>query len=198
MDSYHRHRNRIRPMAVRNLRITAKLSRARADMARNLYRHKQDLRFDVAVFFAALGLFALNSYVIKPFLLGVPYLEGAGGIGSGEAYWPLDASSGIGLWLANLMVCHCNDLLGGLAFMAYLNALFDLVRPGLRITGPVLNGACMLCCGLFWEYAAPLFVTGSVSDPLDLIAYVVGGLAYWCLDLARRTRTHEEAHEETH
>ena len=37
--------------------------------------------------------------------------------------------------------------------------------------------AFLLCCGLFWEYVAPLLVSGSVSDPLDLLAYLVGGLA---------------------
>lgn len=37
--------------------------------------------------------------------------------------------------------------------------------------------AFLLLCGLFWEYVSPLLVSGSVSDPLDLLAYLAGGLA---------------------
>lgn len=36
--------------------------------------------------------------------------------------------------------------------------------------------AFLLLCGLFWEYVSPLLVSGSVSDPLDLLAYLAGGL----------------------
>lgn len=36
--------------------------------------------------------------------------------------------------------------------------------------------AFLLLCGLFWEYVAPLLVSSSVSDPLDLLAYLAGGL----------------------
>lgn len=37
--------------------------------------------------------------------------------------------------------------------------------------------AFLLLCGLFWEYVSPLLVSGAVSDPLDLLAYLAGGLA---------------------
>lgn len=37
--------------------------------------------------------------------------------------------------------------------------------------------AFLLLCGLFWEYVSPLLISGSVSDPLDLLAYLSGGLA---------------------
>lgn len=47
--------------------------------------------------------------------------------------------------------------------------------------------AFLLLCGLFWEYVSPLLVSGSVSDPLDLLAYLAGGLAVLpLLRLARR------------
>ena len=32
--------------------------------------------------------------------------------------------------------------------------------------------AFLLLCGLFWEYVSPLLIPGSVSDPLDLLAYL--------------------------
>ena len=49
--------------------------------------------------------------------------------------------------------------------------------------------AAGVLCGLFWEYVSPLLISGSVSDPLDLLAYLAGGLAVLPLlrlDRARR------------
>ena len=44
------------------------------------------------------------------------------------------------------------------------------------LTRVLPTAAFLLLCGLFWEYVAPLLVSGSVSDPLDLLAYLAGGL----------------------
>lgn len=54
----------------------------------------------------------------------------------------------------------------------------------------VLPAAAFLVgCGLFWEYISPLLISGSVSDPLDLLAYLAGGLAVLpLLRLARAQR----------
>lgn len=47
--------------------------------------------------------------------------------------------------------------------------------------------AFLLLCGLSWEYVSPLLISGSVSDPLDLLAYLAGGLtALPLLRLARQ------------
>ena len=91
------------------------------------------------------------------------------------------AATAIALLLKN----HFNDFLGGVAFLAYVNLLFALVKPDrmIRRAAPAL--ALILCCALFWEYAAPLFVPGSIGDPLDLLAYLLGGALY-CLIRCRK------------
>ena len=76
---------------------------------------------------------------------------------------------------------HLNDFLGGIACLGYTNLLLDLVRPSIRIRKLPVCLAYIFACGLFWEYLAPSFVPGSVGDPLDLIAYVCGSAAYWCI-----------------
>jgi len=37
----------------------------------------------------------------------------------------------------------------------------------------------MLGAGLFWEYGAPLLRSDTVSDPIDILAYMLGGYIYW-------------------
>ena len=76
---------------------------------------------------------------------------------------------------------YFNDILAGIAFMAYVNPLLALVKPSKMIKSPLVTLVFIFCCGLFWECAAPLFVSDSVGDPLDLASYVLGGCAYWTI-----------------
>ncbi len=78
---------------------------------------------------------------------------------------------------------YFNDVLAGLAFMAYTNVLLALFRPKGRIACLRFAIPYIFACGLFWEFAAPLFVAGSVGDPWDLFAYVVGGIVYGVADV---------------
>lgn len=128
-------------------------------------------RADALVLAVSLGVYALNELVAKPLLLG--HAAGSG-IEPG-------AAAAIALLLKN----HFNDFLGGVAFLAYVNLLFALVKPDrmIRRAAPAL--ALILCCALFWEYAAPLFVPDSIGDPLDLLAYLLGGALY-CLIRCRK------------
>ena len=41
----------------------------------------------------------------------------------------------------------------------------------------------MFCCGVFWEYVTPLFRVETVSDPFDILTYIVGGILYWLLSM---------------
>lgn len=64
------------------------------------------------------------------------------------------------------MQCYFNDILAGIA----LNAIMSLT-----IKYNAKWGLCLtLAAGIFWEYIAPLFNSRSVSDPLDIIAYLIG------------------------
>lgn len=72
---------------------------------------------------------------------------------------------------------HANDVLGGLLFISIVNgALSHSPLPPLRGVLPVTG--LMLLCGVFWEYITPLYLPRSVSDPWDLLAYWLGGMAY--------------------
>lgn len=81
--------------------------------------------------------------------------------------------------VAYVATCHLNDLFGGLAFMCYTNLLIDLVKPEVRFKRLSSILVFILLCGLFWEFVAPAFVEDSVSDPLDIAAYALGGFLYW-------------------
>ena len=69
---------------------------------------------------------------------------------------------------------YFNDLLAGVVFMAYCNLVFLPDDPrGLGIRrGMVLIAAA----GVFWEFITPLYLSRSVSDVHDLLAYGIGGL----------------------
>lgn len=110
------------------------------------------LVIDAAVLGAALVLFCLNNQVIKEALAGT--------------------------FAGDFFKNYFNDVLGGIAFLAYTNIVVGLVRPTLRLRRLASIAAYLFLCGLFWEYAAPLFVAGSVSDPWDIVCYVVGGVGY--------------------
>lgn len=75
-----------------------------------------------------------------------------------------------------------NDYLAGMAFMAYTNLLFDVVRPSCRIARPLTCAVYILGCGLVWEYVIPIFIAHSVSDPWDLLAYLLGSMTYWLIE----------------
>ncbi|ADU31051.1 hypothetical protein [Evansella cellulosilytica] len=33
--------------------------------------------------------------------------------------------------------------------------------------------------GIFWEYVTPMYLSNSVTDPWDIVAYMFGGCIYW-------------------
>jgi hypothetical protein len=78
--------------------------------------------------------------------------------------------------------CYLNDGLAGVALVSYANLLCMAARrEDLCLTTPAPITAFMLCVGLFWEFVTPLYRTDSIRDPLDLLAYVAGGMTYWAI-----------------
>jgi hypothetical protein len=64
------------------------------------------------------------------------------------------------------MQCYFNDILAGITLNAMMSSTTKYnARWGLYLT---------IVAGIFWEYIAPLFNSRSVSDPLDIIAYLTG------------------------
>lgn len=77
------------------------------------------------------------------------------------------------------MTCYFNDIVGSIAFIAYCNILFEYkLYNHLKLNQIIV---LLFFCGLFWEYIAPIFISYSVSDPFDIIAYMLGGCIYWLL-----------------
>jgi hypothetical protein len=113
-------------------------------------------RSDAVIVSICLILFLVNTIVVKPHL----------------------ATSGL---IPLIVRGYLNDVLAGLAFAAYTNILFGLVKPVYRMRRLRVIAPYILCCGLFWELAAPLFIKPSTADLLDVVAYVVGALAYWSI-----------------
>lgn len=81
--------------------------------------------------------------------------------------------------LGGFLTCWANDILAGLAVVAWLDLLLGAFRlPGIRSwrqTVPFL-----LACGLVWEVLSPIWKSGAVFDPWDFLAYQAGGL-FWLL-----------------
>ncbi|TCP58981.1 hypothetical protein EV586_101180 [Tumebacillus sp. BK434] len=74
---------------------------------------------------------------------------------------------------------HFNDALAMWIYLPYLNVLLSLYPY--RVLSITSYPACFgvaLVAGLGWEYLTPLFLTNSVSDPVDLLMYLISGLAY--------------------
>ena len=74
-------------------------------------------------------------------------------------------------------VCYLNDLICPLFFLAYSNLLLITVRKELTSLRSIL--LVSIPAGLIWEFVAPLMKSSSVTDPIDLICYLLGSLIYW-------------------
>lgn len=79
--------------------------------------------------------------------------------------------------LRYFMRCYFNDIVGSITFMSLVN-IFLLFLGFRGITGLLYTEGLLLAAGLFWEYGAPLLRSDTVSDPFDILAYMLGGLLY--------------------
>lgn len=85
-------------------------------------------------------------------------------------------SSGL---LRIFFVCYFNDLICPLFFFSYANLLLITVNKEISC----LWGVCLisLCTSCVWEFVAPLIKPSSTTDPLDIVCYLTGGIAYWII-----------------
>ncbi|MGN0638202.1 MAG: hypothetical protein ACI4J0_07500 [Huintestinicola sp.] len=74
--------------------------------------------------------------------------------------------------------CYFNDIAGSITFMSLAN-IFLMFLGSQGIVKPLHIEALLLGAGLFWEYGAPLIRSDTVSDPVDILAYLLGGVIYW-------------------
>ena len=74
---------------------------------------------------------------------------------------------------------HFTDILAPIALFGISNAVFSLLNFRVVRLLPTLT-LCAIA-GFAWEFIAPLIVPRSITDPFDLLSYMIGGLLYWCL-----------------
>ena len=74
-------------------------------------------------------------------------------------------------------ICFFNDLMAPVFLLAYANIL--AITRNMRIVKLLYIELICLGSGCVWEFLAPVFKKGSVTDVLDLCCYLVGGILYW-------------------
>lgn len=74
---------------------------------------------------------------------------------------------------------YLNDLVCPLFFLGFCQIFLIWVGHELRSYWPCL--LLTMAAGLIWEYGAPLINPRSVSDPLDLLCYLLGCTLYYTL-----------------
>lgn len=79
--------------------------------------------------------------------------------------------------MRDFFVCYLNDLICPLFFFSYSNLL--LITVNREITKLRIICLISICTSFTWEYLAPLLKPSAVTDSLDIVCYVVGGVIYW-------------------
>lgn len=84
-----------------------------------------------------------------------------------------------GILSPEMLSNHFNDFCGGGLFPAYVNCLCAAVG-----TRAIVNSISRLLiieavCSAAWELVAPLLVTNSTGDPLDVASYFIGGILFY-------------------
>lgn len=77
---------------------------------------------------------------------------------------------------------YFNDIIGSIMFLSYCSIIFSYYRGNFMLQKLFHIELIMLICGLFWEFIVPLYRKDTVSDIIDLLAYMLGGLIYWLID----------------
>ena len=117
-----------------------------------MYQSKKYLLFDLVNIVVVAILYLLNNCIFKQ--LGF-----------------------IDIKLKWFLVCYFNDLICPFGFLSYLNFLFKFLNYRIKNIWEIL-----LWCfgaGLIWEYLAPFIKSRAISDPYDLLCYLIGGAGYY-------------------
>ena len=91
--------------------------------------------------------------------------------------------------LHRLLAWYFHDLLAGAAMLLTVNTLLTMARQA-PFLNPLPVSVLILACGFFWEFITPMYLSRSVSDPWDLLAYWCGAMG--CLWLEHFWSSHEK------
>lgn len=81
--------------------------------------------------------------------------------------------------LHHFLKCYFNDVLAPIWVLSYSNILLRKKKIAMVRLSEILSFT--FCCGLIWEYFAPLVKESAVTDIWDLFAYIWGGIIFWFL-----------------
>lgn len=73
---------------------------------------------------------------------------------------------------------YLNDILGTTIFLLYLSIVLSFLKKTFTFKFAHIV-YITLFCGILWEYFTPLYRYDTVSDPIDIPAYMVGGIFFW-------------------
>lgn len=76
--------------------------------------------------------------------------------------------------------CYLNDILGTIVFLLYLCFVLSFQKRFLSFRLIYIEIITLLC-GFLWEFVTPLYRKDTISDPWDLIAYMIGSLLFWLI-----------------
>lgn len=74
---------------------------------------------------------------------------------------------------------YFNDLIAPLLLFAYINLLLSLINKKVYSLKYLI--IIILSCSFAWEYLVLFFKPNSVSDPIDVLFYILGTLTYWII-----------------
>lgn len=99
-------------------------------------------------------MYCINRFFLKNILVGIPVVT----------------------YIVN---CHLNDFLAGIAIICYVNIVISLSKLSIqRIKHLYSSLLVSFSCGILWEYVFPHFIKKGVSDVLDVVSYMLGGVVY--------------------
>lgn len=74
---------------------------------------------------------------------------------------------------------YLNDLMAPLLLFSYSNLFLLLINKKLYSLKYLI--IIILLCSFVWEYLVILFKPTSVTDPIDVLFYILGTLIYWAV-----------------
>lgn len=75
--------------------------------------------------------------------------------------------------------CYLNDILGTIVFLLCFSEILYAIKKDITLRLIHIE-LIVLFCGVFWEYITPIYRQDTISDMWDIIAYLFGGLCFWC------------------
>ena len=73
---------------------------------------------------------------------------------------------------------YLNDIVGTIVFLLYLSIVLSYLKKTF-VFKLIHIESITLICGILWEYVTPIYRNDTVSDPIDILAYLFGGILFW-------------------